>query len=155
MNFIKKHKLFLIASIVVVISLSFLIILNVKGLFTNLGVPVYGKRIDATKEIKINSNRRDEISNRLMTEDNINNVIINVKGAIINIIIDVNKEVDLIEAKNLGLKALIELTDDEKKVYDIQLFVTQEEVKEEEDKLFPIIGYKSRLSTTLVWQGNN
>jgi len=125
----------------------------IKLFFPNLGVPIYGDRLDIIEEVKISSNRKSEIGNALMLNDFIKSAKVNVSGAIINIIIDVKEGVDLIEAKNIGVKALLELSEDEKKVYDIQLFITQKEVTDEDDMLFPLIGYKNRLSTGVVWTG--
>lgn len=153
MEFIKKYK-FLI--IIICIGILLLILSSssiIKLFFPNLGVPIYGDRLDNIEDVKISSSRRSEIANTLMLNDSINNAKVNVSGAIINIIIDVKEGIDITEAKNMGLKALMELSDDEKKVYDIQLFITQEEVTDEDDILFPIIGYKNRLNTNIVWSG--
>lgn len=153
MEFIKKYK-FLI--IIICIGILLLILSSssiIKLFFPNLGVPIYGDRLDNIEDVKISSSRRSEIANTLMLNDSINNAKVNVSGAIINIIIDVKEGIDITEAKNMGLKALMELSDDEKKVYDIQLLITQEEVTDEDDILFPIIGYKNRLNTNIVWSG--
>lgn len=153
MEFIKKYK-FLI--IIICIGILLLILSSssiIKLFFPNLGVPIYGDRLDNIEDVKISSSRRSEIANTLMLNDSINNAKVNVSGAIINIIIDVKEGIDITEAKNMGLKALMELSDDEKKVYDIQLFITQNEVTDEDDILFPIIGYKNRLNTNIVWSG--
>lgn len=153
MEFIKKYK-FLI--IIICIGILLLILSSssiIKLFFPNLGVPIYGDRLDNIEDVKISSSRRSEIANTLMLNDSINNAKVNVSGAIINIIIDVKEGIDITEAKNMGLKALMELSDDEKKVYDIQLFITQKEVTDEDDILFPIIGYKNRLNTNIVWSG--
>jgi hypothetical protein len=152
-EFIKKYK-FLI--IIICIGILLLILSSssiIKLFFPNLGVPIYGDRLDNIEDVKISSSRRSEIANTLMLNDSINNAKVNVSGAIINIIIDVKEGIDITEAKNMGLKALMELSDDEKKVYDIQLFITQKEVTDEDDILFPIIGYKNRLNTNIVWSG--
>lgn len=153
MEFIKKYK-FLI--IIICIGILLLILSSssiIKLFFPNLGVPIYGDRLDNIEDVKISSSRRSEIANTLMLNDSINNAKVNVSGAIINIIIDVKEGIDITEAKNMGLKALMELSDDEKKVYDIQLFITQKEETDEDDILFPIIGYKNRLNTNIVWSG--
>lgn len=153
MEFIKKYK-FLI--IIICIGILLLILSSssiIKLFFPNLGVPIYGDRLDNIEDVKISSSRRSEIANTLMLNDSINNAKVNVSGAIINIFIDVKEGIDITEAKNMGLKALMELSDDEKKVYDIQLFITQKEVTDEDDILFPIIGYKNRLNTNIVWSG--
>ncbi|MDD4036189.1 MAG: hypothetical protein PHS45_02575 [Bacilli bacterium] len=153
MKFIKNNKFKIIIVCIVILLLILSSSSIIKLFFPNLGVPIYGNRLDIIEGVEISSNRASEIANTLMLNDSIKSAKVNVTGAIINIIIDVKKGVDLTEAKSIGLKALMELSDDEKKGYDIQLFITQKEVTEEDDILFPIIGYKSRLSTSIVWSG--
>lgn len=153
MKYIKKNKFMIIIVCIIILLLILSSSSIIKLFFPNLGVPIYGNRLDIIEEVKISSNRKTEIGNALMLNDFIKSAKVNVSGAIINIIIDVKEGVDLIEAKNIGVKALLELSDDEKKVYDIQLFITQKEVTDEDDILFPLIGYKNRLSTGVVWAG--
>ena len=153
MKYIKKNKFMIIIVCIIILLLILSSSSIIKLFFPNLGVPIYGDRLDIIEEVKISSNRKSEIGNALMLNDFIKSAKVNVSGAIINIIIDVKEGVDLIEAKNIGVKALLELSEDEKKVYDIQLFITQKEVTDEDDMLFPLIGYKNRLSTGVVWTG--
>lgn len=153
MKFIKNNKFKIIIVCIVILLLILSSSSIIKLFFPNLGVPIYGNRLDIIEGVEISSNRASEIANTLMLNDSIKSAKVNVTGAIINIIIDVKKGIDITAAKSIGIKALMELSDDEKKVYDIQLFITQKEVEEEDDILFPIIGYKSRTSTSIVWSG--
>ncbi len=151
MAFLKKNKF-----IIIVICIAALILLTsfysiARLLFPESGNPVYGNRLDNINKVTIKHDRQIDIANNLKKNNNVNGASIDIRGTLINIIIDVKEKVDVNTAKNLGTKTLTEFTADELGFYDIQVFLTQETAKE--DSLYPLIGYKHKLSPALVWSG--
>ena len=74
-----------------------------------------------------------------------------VKGKIINILFDVDKDVKVEEAKTIATNILTKFSDDQKGFYDMQIFIIQDTVTD--NKNYPLIGYKNKVSEVIVWSG--
>jgi hypothetical protein len=144
----KKKTIKKVAIYVIVIVLLTSFFLLFKLFFPNFGDPVYGNRLDGIEEVSLDRERLDDIKNSILTEEEVNTASISVKGTLVNIIINIEEEVDLIEAKTIATKSVTLFTNEEQNFYDIQIFITKEE---EQESMFPIIGYKNKLSTNIVW----
>lgn len=151
MKYIKKNKLALIIIIIAITILLSSFYSVARLLFPNMGKPVYGNRITNIEKHQINNDRKTAIINTLETYDKVNDADMNITGTIIKLFIDVKPGVDPNDAKNIGIKILNDFTDDEKGYYDIQIYISQE--TDPDNASYPIIGYKNKISSNLVWTG--
>jgi hypothetical protein len=151
MKYIKKNKLALIIIIIAITILLSSFYSVARLLFPNMGKPVYGNRITNIEKHQINNDRKTAIINTLETYDKVNDADMNITGTIIKLFIDVKPGVDPNDAKNIGIKILNDFTDDEKGYYDIQIYISQE--TDPDSASYPIIGYKNKISSNLVWTG--
>lgn len=148
MKFIKKHKIKLIViSIFLIITLVIAIGL-VKLLYPNIGLSVYGSRLDGVEKYQVNDKRLNEVKTELTKNEKIVKVSNNLTGLIVNHIITVKKDVDQITAKTIADSILEQFSDEEKNFFDFQVFVVSED---KENELFPIIGYKHHSTMNLKW----
>ena len=145
-RYIKEHKVVVAAVIfmLIIIAIAFVI----KGTFySNSENAVYGNRLDGIKEVKIDSNQKDEIINNLEGDSAVKKATYKLQGKIINITITVNDDIGLDTAKSLSDKVLEKLEDNQKKYFDIQVFIK----KESDANDFPIIGYKHHAKEKFSW----
>jgi hypothetical protein len=54
--------------------------------------------------------------------------------------------------KSISNDILAKFTTEQKAFYDIQYFLTQSEVKN--NTIYPVIGYKNKLSNEIIWSKN-
>lgn len=149
---IKKRKkvnklaiLFLIFIIVVIIFFVKLVMI-----FTESDEEaIYGKRLDGIEKVELNKSEKEKkIAEKL--KDHVTKVTVRTQGRIVNIKLDVTKDVLREWAKD-DCKNIMELfSEEEKKYYDFQYFV-QKTVKADNSSQFPIIGYKHHSSNEIKW----
>lgn len=149
MKIFKKGLVSKIIIIIIIVVLSTSLILLTKLFFPKFGDPVYGNRLDGIEEVTLDVNRLADIKNTIINQKEVNNAILNIKGTLINIIIDVKVDIDVVTAKTVGTKAVTLFSSAEQNFYDIQVFITQS--IETEETQYPLIGYKNKLSPSLVW----
>lgn len=148
-DFIKRKKYILLIGFSLLILL-IIMFFAVKDLFFTTGKDNYGDRLDGIENYPINDDKQSDVINTLKENDIVNSVSIDIKGRIINIIIDVNDGVSVNDAKALSLKALEKFSSDELGYYDVQFYLT-ESANESEDNKFPIMGSKSAKSDVVSW----
>ncbi len=142
MRFIRRNKNIILTLVVFFILI--LLCVQVKNiLFPNDGLAVYGNRLEG--KVELNKNLDKDIKKELTT--GVKKVKSRVSGRIINITITLEDNVSKSNAKSYAKKALVSLTDEEKKYYDVQFFM----VKESDAKDFPIIGYKIPTAENITW----
>ena len=108
----------------------------------------YGNRLDSIKEEYGDLQKAEEatkeaggkIVETLKKKSYVNDAHIDIKGKILNIIVEVKSGTSEKTAKELGDVVLNSANDKTKKLYDLQLFITNEK---KDAKGFPIIGYKN------------
>jgi len=149
---IKKNKFMIVVICVVLIILLTSFYSIVRLLFPNLGAPVYGNRLENIENRIISTDKQKEIVGNLKLNDIVADANIDIRGLLINIMVDVKDGTDVTIAKNIGAKVLNEFSNEKKEFYDIQIFITKE--ADEENTLYPIIGYKNKLSPNFVWTNN-
>ncbi|MCI8346480.1 MAG: hypothetical protein HFJ12_00840 [Bacilli bacterium] len=145
-KYMKDHKIIVVAVIflLLLIGLAFV----VKGtFFANSGNIFYGDRLKGIKEVMITSSQQKGIISTLKDDSAVKSAKYSLQGKIVNIIITVNDDVGIDTAKSLSPKILDNLDDDQKKFYDIQVFIK----KNNEASDFPIIGYKQNKKDNFVW----
>lgn len=108
----------------------------------------YGNRLDSIKAEygdleaaqKASNEAGEKIAEEVKKKGFVNDASIDVKGKIINIIVQVKSGTSSNTAKGLSEVVLSATPDKIKKLYDLQLFITNEK---DGTKDFPIIGYKN------------
>ena len=145
-RYMKEHKIVVVAVIflLIIIFISFLIKIT---FFANSKNAFYGDRLDGIDSVKITTSQVKDLKNKLQEDSIVKAVEYSLQGKIINIIITINDEVGIDSAKALAPKTLEVLDDDQKKYYDVQVFIK----KDSDVKDFPIIGYKQNKKADFSW----
>ena len=151
MEFIKKHRIGLIVTgvILVLVILMFFGIKN--AFFSNMGQSVYGNRLDGIEKYPIDDAVIKDIETTLKDTGNINSFKYELKGRLMNFIIEVNADVDLTTSRAFADKIAEKLSEDIKSFYDIQVYLT---CSDKESELYPTIGYKHKTSVGFKWNNN-
>ncbi len=113
---------------------------------------VYGDRLEGIEEVVVKEDLKNDVINSLILLEDVKEASIDIRGRIINVIIEVTQTVDHNRAIKIVDDMLVKWSDEQINFYDMQFFVRWEIV--EEDTRVPIIGYKSRYSPMIVWDGN-
>ena len=102
----------------------------------------YGNRLEDIEKAGavIKEDDTSKIVEAVEKKDFVKDASTNVEGRIVNVIVEVKKGTSVKNARSLGDTILDSMTDKHKKYYDVQLFVKNENEKEEG---FPMIGYKN------------
>lgn len=108
---------------------------------------IYGERLDGIEEVKISKTKKEDIENSIKEVGNNKSVKVTIQGKIINVMITINDDVTRDSAKGLADKVLEKLSEDEKRFYDIQVFIK----KDVEDVQLPIIGYHHPKKNGFSW----
>ncbi len=151
MEFIKKHRIGLIVTgvILVLVILMFFGIKN--AFFSNMGQSVYGNRLDGIEKYPIDDAVIKDIETTLKDTGNISSFKYELKGRLMNFIIEVNADVDLTTSRAFADKIAEKLSDDIRSFYDIQVYLT---CSDKESELYPTIGYKHKTSVGFKWNNN-
>lgn len=142
---IKDNKIILI----IIVSLVVLSIILVKLLdnYSNEKGAIYGSRLDGIEKVKVTSNMKTEIINNIKSMGKTKKASVAVQGKIINCEITVNDDITRDDAKTIADRIPEKLTEEQKKFYDIQIFIK----KNTDDQTFPIIGYHHHNRETFTW----
>lgn len=110
----------------------------------------YGNRLDDIKEAnaEITKSDTDKIIESVKKKDYVKEASTDVEGRIINVIVEVKKDTSIKTAKELGSVVLSAISDKQKKLYDVQLFIKNEN---KDAKDFPTIGYKNSSDKDFVY----
>jgi len=146
MKFIKKN-LFTIIAIIVFLLLVVLLIQVKNIFFPDEGSAIYGNRLEGIEKVKINDSKKKKIKEAVTSDGIASKATVRISGKIIDVNIVVNMEASYDSAKGIANKVLENLSDEEKKYYDIQVFIN----KEEKTDNFPIIGYKHHAKEAFSW----
>lgn len=143
MNFLKRNKNIVIALIVFFVAI--LLCIQLKNiLIPNDGAAVYGNRLEGKIELTKNVDKKI----KELLSDAATDVKVRTSGRIVNVTITVYDEVSRDTAKTLATKSLESFTKEEKGFYDFQFYVVK---NNEEDKVFPIMGYKIQNADNITW----
>lgn len=144
MKFIEKNSSIIVATIVVAAILAG--VFAVKNAFLpDESMAIYGTRLDGIKEVEITTNKKNKIEKQL--REDASKIKVRISGRIINVYVKVNADTNLETAKSLGDKVLNELSSKEKKYYDVQILIDNDENASQ----FPIIGYKHHTKQNITW----
>ena len=107
------------------------------------GKPVYGNRLDGIEKVEITSAEKEKIISSLKGESVVTSAQTDIKGKIINVLVEVKSGTKVSTAKKLSSKVTESLSKDQLSFYDIQIFITS---GNKNSKSYPVIGYKSSTS---------
>lgn len=158
MNFIKKNKteFILLAVVLLILLVSAIMFLIVWFQGSN---NKYGDRLNGIEKVELKENYINGVLKKIKEEKEfVTKTEYNLEGRLLSIFATVKSYTDKNEAKKVGNVIKENLKEDELSYYDIQLYVIFEEdeskEKTEENKVYPIIGYKHRTSEDFVWSNN-
>lgn len=151
MKFIKKHKVGLIVTGVILVLLILMFFGIKNAFFSNMGKSVYGNRLDGIENYPIDDSIINDIETTLKDTGMVNNFKYILEGRLINFIIEVNADVDLTTSRGFADKIAEKFSDDIKSFYDIQVYLT---CTDKESELYPSIGYKHKTSVGFKWDNN-
>lgn len=144
MKFIKNNKGTII--VICLFLIGVLLLVQLKNIFIfDDSKAIYGTRVEGIEEVRLTNNQEEQIKAEL--EEDVEDVTIREAGRLINVIITVQDEMSRDNAKELTSKVISPLKDNQKKYYDIQVFVQ----KSQKTKEFPIIGYKHHSKKDFSW----
>lgn len=150
MKFIKKNKILVIFITVFALVMIFAVIGIVKLLMPNGGTSVYGDRLSGIENVQIKDTTIGIIKESILDTGKVESIDYDLRGKLMNFIIIVKDTTDKVTATALTDKILSNLSEDEKKFYDIQVFVNTKA----ESEIYPIIGYKHTTSLNFSWSNN-
>lgn len=148
MKKLKKHKIKLILLFVFFLLMVFAVIGIINLLYPNSKKNIYGNRLEGIENYNIDNNKLNSVNSVLNEKDEVIKVKSNLSGKIINFTITVSPETAVDSSKALTDIILENFDDEEKKYFDFQVFIINEDSEKE---LYPIIGYKHFLSLNFVW----
>lgn len=149
MSFIRKNK-FIIIAIGVFLILVILAFQIVTMFFPKDGTALYGDRLDGIENVELTKTKLTKIEETLKENEIVKKASVSVQGKIVEVIITVQDDTSVDSAKELNTTVLNSLEEDEKKFYDIQIFVK----KDTDATDFPIIGYKHHARDNFSWTKN-
>ena len=150
LNFIKRNKLLSILMLLFILIIIFGLVMVKIIVFPSFSTDKYGDRLNGIESVKLSDSKFDDIKSTEVSEGfNINKV--ELSGKIVNIYVNVTGEIDKATVRDNSNKLLEKFSEEELKYYDIQVFVTGE------SDIFPMIGYKNKISEGLHWnyEGEN
>lgn len=147
MKFIKNNKYTIIAIIIFMC----LVILGVQVknlLVPDSGKAVYGDRLDGMDEYKLSTTFFDTLISKIKENEKIINATYELHGKIINLMLTVNNEISVSNAKEIANSTISLFSNNELSFYSLQVYILKED---ESLNNFPIIGYKGVESKELVF----
>ena len=101
MKFIKEHK---ITSIVILVFVCVIVLLFMTWtiFFSKGGNPVYGNRLEGIEKVKVTDSEEDKISSELKKDKSVKDVDTNIAGRTLDIVITVDDDMKLDDAKKVG-----------------------------------------------------
>lgn len=136
-KFIKNNKVTTIAFIICVIFIICIFMVKLT-FFPNEAKAIYGNRLEGIDKVEITEKQQNKIVSALEKKDEVKKASSDIRGRILNIVITVNDETSLDQAKALSTTITENLKKDQLSYYDIEVFIK----KNSDDASFPIIGQK-------------
>ncbi len=112
------------------------------------GKPIYGNRLDGIEKVEVTKDQTNELVKNLKDKDYVTSASTHISGKIINVLIETKEGTSIKKAKTLKTIVLKAFEEDQKKFYDIQLFITNEN---KDAKGYPVIGYKNSSEKNFVF----
>lgn len=143
-EYVKKNSK--VVTIVGICILVVIALLLVKDLFMfDEFTAIYGTRLNGINKYKISANQKSNAEEKIKKD--VKKVKVRVSGRIVNVLVTTNNDTSLDDAKNISARVLEEFRDDQKKYYDFQFFIENDENKDQ----YPIMGYKHHAKNDISW----
>lgn len=149
MEFFKRNKVTVIIGTIFLVIMIAAGIALVKLVYPDSKKDLYGNRLDGIEEVLIEDVKIEEIKQSLTDTGKVNTVTYDLKGRLVNFIVDVKKDIDKVTSRALTDKILTSFTEEQKNFYDFQVFLTS--VEDETSEIYPMIGYKHKTTVNFVW----
>lgn len=142
--FMKKKKI--IIALFILIIMVFGLCIAYEKIFANNN-DKYGNRLEGIEKVSIKAKQKKEIKKNIESLKISSKVELYLTGRIVKVIVTVKDDTGLDKAKETYAKLVEKLTDEQKKYFDIQVFLN----KKEKDDSFPTIGYKHHNKDNVSW----
>lgn len=147
MEFIKKNKKLCIIGTILLVFLILLFIL-LKLFSVDYSKSEYGDRLKGINDVKISSSTEKKLENEMKELSEVKDCNYRLQGRLIYINITFNDGVSIDTAREVSNKVLEYFDEDEKKYYDMELILTNEN---KDSEGYPEMGYKHKTSESIVW----
>ncbi len=147
MEFIKKNKKLCIIGTILLVFLILLFIL-LKLFSVDYSKSEYGDRLKGINDVKISSSTEKKLENEMKELSEVKDCNYRLQGRLIYINITFNEGVSIDTAREVSNKVLEYFDEDEKKYYDMELILTNEN---KDSEGYPEMGYKHKTSESIVW----
>lgn len=145
MKMMKKNKYTIMAVVLFTIMVIFLY--QAKQLFfPNEGKALYGDRL--VGKVEVTDDIYQKVVSKVKENEKVTDAITRESGKLINIMITVQNDMGIEDAKKLTDNILEPFTDSQKGYYDFQVYIKKQE---ESENNFPIIAYKHHNSASFIW----
>ena len=135
---------------ILVVSFVVIVFLFYKYFYSGISTSKYGDtRLEGIEKYKLDDNLSSEISAIYKDEKSVGDVDVTVEGRIIYITIDFKESIKVDTAKNLAIKSLDKIGEENLTYYEIEYILTYS--GEAENTNFPIFGSKNANSLKVVW----
>lgn len=145
----KENKVLFVLLTLIIIASILIVFGLIKYFYYGNGNNAYGMRLYDISENPLNDHLASDVK-ELLKDSSIKDVKVDLKGKVVYLTIDLSELMSLNDAKSLAIKSLEAFTDKEKKYYDVQFIITASSV-EDENSLYPTMGYKNSNSSQIVW----
>lgn len=153
MNLIRRHKGLAIVGCLALVLLIIMFIIFARMIFTSNNGE-YGNRLNGL--IKVDKSIIEKVTNDTKKMDEVEDITVRTQGKIIYTTIIFKENVKKDKAKEISNNTLKEYTDEIKKAYDFEFFITQNIKVEEgqEDKSYTVAGAKHPDMDHITWTKN-
>lgn len=107
----------------------------------------YGDRLKEINKHKISKEVIDKIKDKASSNDSVLKIDYHKEGRILNFTVTVDSNFGVEQSKEFVNGMIGEISEDDKKYYDIQIFVDSKD----KSNNYPIIGYKNKNSDNIVY----
>jgi len=149
MRTIRDNKLIFILGFICLAIVIAILAFAISLIPTNSEEGKYGNRLNDIEKYSINTAKVEEMKNTIKEQEGVKNVVYNLNGRLINIIINVEDTLDPNKAKEYAGSVITYFEGDLLTYYDLQVLINSEV---EESVNYPKIGYKHKSSDSLVWE---
>ena len=121
-----------------------------KYFYAGISTSKYGDtRLEGIEKYPLSESLKEDVANLYKDNESVNKTVVTVEGKIIYITLDFKTVVKIEDAKNLAVKALDVIGEENLTFYEIQFLLTYS--GEEENSAFPVFGSKNANSLKVVW----
>ena len=146
-DFYLNNRIYCILMIISFLCLATIVTSIVLYFVTQTKSSVYGHRLDDIGDHPVETELND-LKTFLEENEKVLSVSTDIRGKIIYVILEMNKDISNEEAQGICTLSLAKLTDEQKLYYDVQYIIKRE-------GLNPYLGSKSASKTIIAWANFN